>query len=96
MNLLRDLSFILLAAEAFVIALFPLALFGGLVYGLWWLRRHENLPSWLKVAQTYLAMGQSYVELAMRATVRPILLAHSVLATVRGWLGAVTKLGGSE
>ena len=91
MNLLRDLSLILLASEAFVIALVPLVLFGGLVYGLWWLQRHENLPSWLKLAQAYLAMGQAYVELAMRAVVRPILLVHSVLATIQERLGVIAK-----
>ena len=91
MTLLRDLSLIFLAIEAFVMALVPLMLFGGLVYGLWWLQRHENLPSWLKVAQAYLALGHAYVELAMRAIVRPILLVHSALATVQGWLGATTK-----
>ncbi len=91
MNLLRDLSLILLAGEAFVMALVPLALLGGGVYGLWQLQRHENLPSWLKVAQAYLALGRAYVELAMRAVVRPILLVCSVPATVQGWLGAIAK-----
>lgn len=91
MTLLRDLSIILLAVEMFAMALMPLMLFGGLVYGLWWLQRHENLPSWLKLAQAYLAMGRAYVELAMRAVVRPILLVNSVLATAQGWFGAVAK-----
>jgi len=91
MSLLRDLSIILLAAEAFAMALMPLMLFGGLVYGLWWLQRHENLPSWLKLAQAYLDMGRAYVEVAMRAMVRPILLLYSVLATAQGWFGAVAK-----
>ena len=91
MSFLRDLSIILLAVEMFAMALMPLMLFGGLVYGLWWLQRHENLPSWLNLAQAYLAMGRAYVELAMRAVVRPILLLHSVLATAQGWFGAVAK-----
>ncbi len=91
MTTIRDFSLILLAVEAFVLALMPLALFGGLVYGLWWLQRHENLPSWLKLAQAYLALGQAYVELAMRAVVRPFLLIHSILATVQGWLGAIAQ-----
>ena len=86
---LRDLSLILLAVEAFALALVPLVLLGGAVYGLWYLQRHENLPSWLKVAQAYLALGRAYVELAMRAIIRPILLVHSLLATVQGWLGAI-------
>jgi len=91
MTPLRNLSLILLAVEAFVLALVPLALCGGLVYGLWWLQRHENLPSWLRVAQAYLALGRGYVELAMRVVVRLILLIHSVMATVQNWLGAITK-----
>ncbi len=93
MSLLRDLSLILLAGGAFVMALVPLALFGGLVYGLWYLQRHENLPSWLQLAQVYLALGRAYVELVMQAVVRPILLVHSTLATVQGWLGAIRGRG---
>lgn len=96
MSLLSDLSLILLAVEAFAMALVPLTLFGGAVYGMWYLQRHENLPSWLRLAQAYLALGRAYVELAMRAVVRPILLLHSILATVRGWLGAIIKQGGGR
>lgn len=91
MTTLRDLSLILLAGGAFVLALVPLALLGGAVYGMWYLQRHENLPSWLRLAQAYLALGRAYVELAMRAVIRPILLVHSILATVQGWLGAIVK-----
>ena len=96
MAVLRDISLLLLAAAGFVMALVPLALLGGLVYGLWWLRRHENLPSWLHLAQAYLALGQTYVDLGMRAVVRPILRIHSFLATVRRWLGAGTRSGGGR
>ena len=91
MTVLRDLSLILLAGGAFVMALVPLALLGGAVYGMWYLQRHENLPSWLKLAQAYLALGRAYVELAMRAVIRPILLVHSILAAVQGWLGAIAR-----
>ncbi len=93
MSLLSDLSLILLAVEAFAMALMPLMLFGGAVYGMWYLQRHENLPSWLRLAQAYLTLGQSYVELAMRAVVRPFMLIHSTLATVQGWLGAISGRG---
>jgi hypothetical protein len=89
MTVLRDLSIILLAIEAFVLAMVPLTLLGGLVYGLWWLRRHENLPSWLHLAQTYLDLGKSYVELAMAAVVRPIFLASSVVQAIQRWLDAI-------
>ena len=69
----------------------PLVLCGGLIYGLWWLQRHENLPTWLKIAQEYLALIQAYIELAMGAVVRPILQVHAALATVQGWLGGIAK-----
>jgi hypothetical protein len=98
MGWIRDLSIILLAIEAFVFALLPLALFGGLVYAIWWLHRRENLPSWLKLTQAYIALIQAHVELAMATVVRPILRIHAALATARGWLGALANLarGGSR
>ena len=96
MTVLRDLSLILLAIEAFVVTLVPLVVVGGLVYGLWWLMRRDHLPAWIKVAQAYLALGRAYVELAMRAVVRPILFVHSILTTVRTWLGAIAKSGGER
>lgn len=49
MAVLRDVALILLALEAFALALIPLALLGALVYGLSWLQRREHLPAWLKV-----------------------------------------------
>jgi hypothetical protein len=92
MNWVRDFALILLAVEAFIMALVPLVVCGGLVYGLWWLQRHENLPSWLRVAQAYLALVRAYVELAMRIVVRPVLQVHAILATVQGWIGGMAKL----
>ncbi len=92
MNWIRDVALILLAVEAFVFAMVPLVLFGGLVYGLWWLQRHENLPSWLQVIQAYVALVQAYVELAMSIVVRPVLQVHNILATVQGWTGGIAKL----
>jgi hypothetical protein len=91
MNWIRDFALILLAAEAFFVALVPLVLCGGLVYGLWWLQRHENLPTWLQLARAYLSLARSYVELAMCIVVQPILRVHTALATVQGWLEGVTK-----
>ncbi len=91
MNVLRDLSVILLAAEAFLFALIPLALFGALVYGVWWLRRHRNLPTWLSKTRGYLTLGLSYVERVMDALAKPVIAAHSAFATLDGWLGAVRE-----
>ena len=94
MSIVRDISLVLLAIEAFVLALLPLSLLGGLAYGLWWLRRHEHLPSWLSLAQAYLGVGQAYVELAMASIVRPIFAIHSALSTLKGWFGALERRSG--
>lgn len=96
MHILRDLSLILLAVESFILALIPLALCGGLVYGLWWLRRRENLPRWLQLAQAYLTLARAYVELAMAVVVKPILALNSALATAQGWLSVIAKPGGER
>ena len=96
MAVLRDLSIILIAIEVFLLALAPLLLLGALIYGLGWLQKHENLPSWLKLAQAYTSLGQAYVELAMAAIARPFLFVHSVLATVQRWLGINVKTGGDN
>jgi hypothetical protein len=84
---LRDLSIILIAIEAFFLALAPVVILGASIYGLGWLQRHENLPRWLKVAQAYESLGQAYVELAMAYIVRPLMFVHSSVAMVQRWLG---------
>jgi hypothetical protein len=90
MNVLRDLSLILLAAEAFAVILIPLALFGGLVYGVWRLLRHQNLPTWLRVAREYLMTGLTYIERAMEVVTKPVLAVHGAFATIEAWVRAVT------
>lgn len=87
MAVLRDLSIILIAIEAFFLALAPVVILGASIYGLGWLQRHENLPRWLKVAQAYESLGQAYVELAMAYIVRPLMFVHSSVAMVQRWLG---------
>ena len=93
MAVLRDLSIILIAIEAFFLALAPIVLLGAMIYGLGWLQRHENLPRWLKMAQAYESLGQAYVELVMAYIVRPFLFVHSALATVQRWLGFCGRRG---
>ena len=85
MNVLRDLSVILLAAQAFLFALVPLALFGGLVYGVWWLRMHRNLPNWLRKVRGYVTLGLSFVDRAMDALAKPVIAVHAAFATLEGW-----------
>ncbi|MGD2147293.1 MAG: hypothetical protein PVH41_11415 [Anaerolineae bacterium] len=89
MGVLRDLSVMLLTVQAFVLMLIPLALFGGLVYGLWMLLRHRNLPTWLRMAREYLMMGLSYVNLAMEAVARPVFKVRETTANVEGWIQAI-------
>jgi hypothetical protein len=96
MAVLRDLSVILIAIEVFFLALAPVVILGALVYGLGWLQRHENLPSWLKLAQAYLSLGRAYVELAMAVITRPFLFIHSVLAMIQRWFSINVKTGGDN
>jgi hypothetical protein len=87
MAVVRDIAVILLAVEAFVLALVPLALLGGLVYGLAWLQRRDNLPSWLRLGQAYVSLGQGYVHWLMALLVRPVFWLHQAAATLQRWLG---------
>ena len=101
MAILRDLSIILIAIEAFFLALAPIVILGVLIYGLGWLQRHENLPRWLKAAQAYESLGLAYVELAMTYVIRPFVIVHSAVATVQRWLGIRSsdeegKTGGND
>jgi hypothetical protein len=90
MHVLRDVSAILLAAEVSIFILIPLALFGGLVYGFWQLLRHQNLPTWLRMAREYLMTGLSYVEGVMGAVTKPVFAVHGASATVQAWIRAIT------
>jgi hypothetical protein len=96
MAVLRDFAIILIAAELSFLILVPLVVFGALIYGVGWLRRHENLPSWLELAQAYVSLGQGYVEMAMALLVRPILVVHSAQAIIQRWLGVDVKTGGDN
>ena len=96
MAALRDISLIILAVATFIMALVPLVLLGGLTYGVWWLRGHENLPTWLHQAQAFVRMGRSYVERTSRAVVRPFLKVHSTMAQIQGMLRAVSRQGGDK
>jgi len=93
MTIVRDVSLIILAVEAFIIALIPLALVGALAYGLWWLRQHRNLPRWLQLARAYVFLGQAHVERAMAAVVRPIFWIRGKQAKVQAWLRHIGNLG---
>lgn len=91
---LRELSVILLAAQAFFCALIPLAISAGIVYGVWWLRRDRNLPTWLRTGREYFATGLSYVNRAMDGVTRPFFAVSKLVATLEAWIRALTRTGG--
>lgn len=95
MNVLRDASVILLAAQVFLFSLIPLVIFGALVYGIWRLRRHRNLPTWLRRTHVHFDLGLSYVDLAMRRITWPIVWAHRTRASLRAW-NRVLRGGGVQ
>ena len=84
MSIVRDTAVILLAAEAFLFALVPLALFAALVYGVWRLRLHPNMPTWLRKAREYLLLGLSYVDRAMDMASKPVVVVHRTAARLEG------------
>jgi hypothetical protein len=87
----------LLVVVAMLLGAMPLALTGALVYAMARLMRHENLPSWLGLANAYVRLGQAYVELAMASLVRPLLRAGAARASLRGWgAAALNMLKGSR
>lgn len=94
MSILRDISVIILSAGAFIFTLIPLALFGAVTYGVWRLRRHQNLPTWLRTAGEYLTLGLSYVDLAMDVVTKPVFVVNTAVARVTGWIRVLTKRGG--
>jgi len=94
LGILRDISVIILSAGAFVFTLIPLALSGVVVYGVWRLLRHRNLPTWLRTGREYLTLGLSYVEQAMDVVTRPFFAVHRAFATAGGWIRALTERGG--
>lgn len=94
MSILRDISVIVLAAGAFIFTLIPLALSGVVVYGVWRLRSHRNLPTWLRKMRETMTLGLSYVDLAMDAVTRPVFALHAAFARVAGWIRVLTKRGG--
>lgn len=96
MTVLRDMAIMLLIAEMAVFALAPLVVLGGLIYGMGWLQKHDNLPTWLQVIRAYVDLVVSYVELAMGIVAKPVLLVKGVSAAVQEWLEKIVPHGGDE
>jgi len=47
------------------------------------------MPSWLGAARTHFGLGLSYVEMAMDALAKPVIVAHKAAAAVEGWRRAL-------
>jgi hypothetical protein len=92
MAILRDISIILLVIIAMLLAMVPLLLIGSLVYGLGWLQRHENLPTWLGLVRAYVGLAQAYVDLGMAAVARPVIAVNSARAAFLGWRAAIVSV----
>jgi hypothetical protein len=93
-SILRDISVIILSAGAFIFTLIPLALCGAVTYGVWQLRRHQNLPTWLRKVRETVTLGLSYVDLAMDVVTKPVFAVHTAFAKVASWIRVLTKRGG--
>ena len=96
MGVVRDLAAILLAVEVFVMGLVPLAMAGGLVYGMFRLLKRTNLPRWLRLGRGYVDAALRQVNRAMAAAVRPFMWMDATRSGVQGWLRALTGLGGKR
>lgn len=77
-------------------ALVFMALFGGLVYGMFWLQRRDHLPCWMRVGQAYVGLGLAYVQWIMAQILRPIFWINRQQAAAQPWLRLGAKPGGRK
>ena len=77
----RDIAVVLLAIEAFVIMLIPLAAAYLAVYGL--RRLLPRLRLWMGMVQGWARQGQAWVEAAMKLLLSPILALSALRAGLR-------------
>lgn len=75
MGTARDIALIFLTLQGFVMALVPLALIGGLAYGVYRLRLLAE--EYLKLAHGYVQLAQDYVEKACAAVANPLIQVHA-------------------
>ncbi len=80
MGTARDIALIFLSIEAFIVSLIPLAIFGGLAYGVYRLRGWTKTG--LQTAQAYAQTAHEHVEKASRAVVDPLVRVYAMAAMV--------------
>ncbi len=80
MGTARDIALIFLSLEAFIASLIPLAIFGGLAYGVYRLRVWTK--NGLQTAQAYAQIAHEHVEKASRTVVEPLVRIYTTVEMV--------------
>ncbi len=80
MSTARDIALIILIVQAFFFSLIPLTLFGGMAYGVFWLR--PRVIAGLRQAFEYAEMAREYVERVCAQLVAPFLWVHGAVRMV--------------
>lgn len=95
MGTARDIALIFLSLEALVIALVPLALIGGLAYGLFYLTKLAR--EYLHKAQGYVQQGYDVVERTSRQVAAPFIKAHAAWSAASALArGVYRRISGNE
>ena len=76
----RDIALIFLSIEALVMALVPLAVLAGLVYGVYWLR--GKVTEGLHIAQQYAQKLYVTVEKASVTVTKPFIKVHTTVRMI--------------
>jgi hypothetical protein len=85
----RDLAVVLLALEAFIMGLVPVAIFFFLVKGLLWLIR--KLRATAPIVQSYFRKAAEISETVSQRASAPIIAASATSAKVQRWWRAIAS-----
>jgi hypothetical protein len=88
-ELWRDISLIVLICPAMLLSLLPLAVLGGMIYGLRML--HLRLPPFFTQVRAVTARIHLAVERASQAAAAPIIASSASAARAQGWKNYITK-----
>jgi hypothetical protein len=80
MGTARDIALIFLSLQAFIVSLIPLAIFGGLAYGVYRLRGWTKTG--LQTAQAYAQTAHEHVEKASRTVVEPLVRIYATVEMI--------------
>ena len=88
-ELWRDISLIVLICPAMLLTVLPMAVLGGMIYGLRML--HLRLPPFFTQVRAITAKVHLAVERASQAATTPIIASSASAARVQGWKNYITK-----